>query len=91
MIVKLMKTNMTKVFNNLDKGRVKIRSYVTIVIGNGKIVWKHRPSTNKSLWYFEIYRTAQNTGDQFEEPRLALKGIRYWQELFMLLWIKYRG
>ena len=61
-----------------------------IVTRNGKIVWKHRPSIQKSLWYLEIYQTAQNNGDQYQKTWQALKGISYLQELFMLLWIKQR-
>ena len=54
----------------------------------GKIVRKYGLSGYKSLWYFGIYQTALNTGDQFYETWQALKGISHLQELFMLLWIK---
>ena len=39
--------------------------YPIIVTRNGKIACKHIPSTKKSLWYLEIYRTVQNTADQY--------------------------
>ena len=32
-----------------------------------RIVWKHGPSSWKSLCYVEIYRAAQNTGDDFKK------------------------
>ena len=32
-----------------------------------RIVWKHGPSTNKSVCWLEIYRTALNTGDHFSK------------------------
>ena len=37
-----------------------------IVIKNGKIVWKHGPTTQKSPWYPEIYQTVQNIGIVFK-------------------------
>ena len=36
----------------------------SIVIKNGKIIWKHGPAKFKSLWYLEIYRTTHNTEDR---------------------------
>ena len=50
--------------------------------------WKHGSSTKKCVWYLEIYRTAQNTGDQYLKIWETLKETGYLQELFMLLWIK---
>ena len=39
--------------------------YPIIVTRNGKIACKHIPSTKKSLWYLEFYRTVQNTEDHY--------------------------
>ena len=43
----------------------KITSENILNHSRGKIVQKHGPSTQKSLWYLEIYRTAQNTRYQY--------------------------
>ena len=55
---------------------------------NGKIVWKHGLSQQKSLCYVETYQAPQNTGYHFKKTWLSLKGISYLQVIFVLIWMK---
>ena len=44
---------------------------------------------DRNLFYSEIYRAAQNTGDDFKKKKLlSLKGISCLQVIFVLIWMK---
>ena len=45
---------------------------------------------DRNLFYSEIYRAAQNTGDDFKKKKklLSLKGISCLQVIFVLIWMR---
>ena len=49
---------------------------------------KHGPSKQKSLCYVEIYREAQNTGDDFKKNITFPEGNKLFAGDFVLIWMK---
>ena len=73
--LKIMQVSSETLSTALDK---EISS--SIITRNGKIVKKHW----SSLCFPEIYSTAQN------KNMACSQGISYFDEIFIMLWIKYR-
>ena len=54
--------------------KIGVNAKLMALTTNGKILWKHGPSSQKSICCLEIYQTAQNTRDHFCKNLVFSKG-----------------